>query len=42
MKEFKQNPYATNKGGKIEAPNTPSHNDPSATGMKGNDLRTGK
>ena len=33
------NPYATNKGGKIEAPRKPSANDPKSTRKEGNDLR---
>ena len=31
MKNKCKNPYATNKGGKIEAPKTPSGNDPGVT-----------
>jgi hypothetical protein len=33
------NPYATNRGGKIDAPKTPSAGDPRATVTKGDDLR---
>ena len=33
------NPYATNKGGKINSPNTPASGDPRATVTKGDDLR---
>lgn len=36
---LRTNPYATNKGGKIQAPNTPSAADPRATVTKGDDLR---
>lgn len=36
------NPYATNRGGKIEAPHNPAANDPSATRKRGEDLRAGK
>jgi len=41
MKQTKErkNPYATNRGGKIEAPVSPSANDPVATVRKGDDLR---
>ena len=35
---LRTNPYATNKGGKIQAPNTPAA-DPRATVTKGDDLR---
>ena len=35
----KKNPYATNRGGKIEAPHAPAANDPRATVKKGDDLR---
>lgn len=34
-----QNPYATNRGGKIDAPRKPSSGDPRATVTKGDDLR---
>ena len=34
-----QNPYATNRGGKIESPKNPSSGDPRATVTKGDDLR---
>ena len=34
-----KNPYATNKGGKIEAPVSPSKGDPKATVKRGDDLR---
>ena len=33
-------PYATNKGGKIEAPKKPGALDPKATKTTANDLRT--
>lgn len=36
---MKNNPYATNKGGKIEAPKKPAAGDPKATKIVGNDLR---
>lgn len=41
MKQSSQqkNPYATNRGGKIIAPNAPSANDPKATVRRGEDLR---
>ena len=44
MKEIKttKNPYATNRGGKIEAPSQVGKGDPRATVTKGDDLRTGK
>ena len=35
----KYSPYATNKGGKIEAPKKPSANDPKVTKTTANDLR---
>ena len=35
----KQNPYATNKGGKINAPFHPERDDPKATRRTGDDLR---
>lgn len=34
-----QNPYATNKGGKIESPRHPAKDDPKATRKTGDDLR---
>ena len=37
--EIKKNPYATNKSGKIQAPNAPSAKDPVGTVRKGDDLR---
>lgn len=43
--DFKKNPYATNKGGYIKAPDNPAANDPHATrteAPKGKDLRVGK
>ena len=33
------NPYATNRGGKIDAPKPVTANDPRATVTKGDDLR---
>ena len=33
------NPYATNRGGKIDSPKNPSAGDPRATVTKGDDLR---
>lgn len=33
------NPYVTNRGGKINAPTSPSVGDPRATVTKGDDLR---
>lgn len=38
-KIFYENPYATNRGGKIDAPRTPAKDDPRATVTKGDDLR---
>ena len=38
----KNNPYATNKGGVIKAPNTVGKDSPKSTVIKGNDLRVGK
>ena len=38
----RKNPYATNKGGKIEAPSPVSTGDPKATKTCGDDLRTRK
>ncbi len=35
----RENPYATNKGGKIEAPFHPERDDPKATRRTGDDLR---
>ena len=43
--ETKKNPYATNKGGCIQAPNTPAKGDPRATvtvAKNGGDLRSSK
>lgn len=34
-----KNPYATNKGGKIQAPTNPAAGDPKVTKTVGNDLR---
>lgn len=39
MKETKYSPYATNKGGKIEAPKKQTANEPKSTKSVGNDLR---
>lgn len=41
MKENKQtkNPYATNRGGKINAPTSVGAGDPKATVKRGDDLR---
>lgn len=36
------NRFATNKGGVIKPPKSPSAGDPKATVTKGNDLRNGK
>lgn len=36
------NPYATNRGGRIEAPQKPAQDEPRATRKCGNDLRTGR
>lgn len=33
------NPYATNRGGKIDAPHPVSQGDPAATVTRGDDLR---
>lgn len=33
------NPYATNRGGRIDAPAKPSQNDPKSTVTRGDDLR---
>ena len=38
MKETKYSPYATNKGGKIDAPKK-QNNEPKSTKTAGNDLR---
>ena len=38
-KQFTHNPYATNRGGKIQAPVNPAQNDPKGTVRKGDDLR---
>ncbi len=37
--DLRVNPYATNKGGKIQSLNNPAANDPRATVTKGDDLR---
>lgn len=38
-----RNPYQTNRGGLIKAPNKPAEKEPAATVITGkNDLRTGK
>ena len=42
MKEKKYSVYATNKGGKITAPNNPAKGDPKVTKTVGNDLRNKK
>lgn len=42
MKETKENPYRTNRGGKIDAPKTPAVKDPCATVRRGDDLRRKK
>jgi len=34
-----KNPYATNRGGRINAPVSPSANDPKSTVTRGDDLR---
>ena len=39
MKNTQNNPYATNRGGKIISPKNPSSGDPHATVTKGDDLR---
>lgn len=39
MKETKYSPYATNKGGKIDAPRKQNNSEPKATKTVGNDLR---
>lgn len=39
MKNTKYSPYATNKGGKIEAPRKQSENEPKAVKTTANDLR---
>lgn len=39
MKETKYSPYATNKGGKIEAPKKQNVNEPKSNKNVGNDLR---
>ena len=36
---LRKNPYATNRGGKIDALHSPSSGDPKATVTKGDDLR---
>jgi len=40
MKKNNHSPYATNKGGRIEAPNKVNANEPKSTKTSGNDLRT--
>lgn len=40
MKKNNHSPYATNKGGKIEAPNKQNVGDPKVTKTVGNDLRS--
>ncbi len=35
----RKNPYATNRGGRIDAPVSPSQNDPKSTVTRGEDLR---
>ena len=40
MKNTKFSPYATNKGGKIDAPKKQNENEPKATKTTANDLRT--
>lgn len=42
MENKKQNPYATNRGGKIQAPHDTAQGEPRVTAVKGNDLRAGK
>ena len=39
---MKENRFATNKGGVIQAPKATSKGDPKATLTKGSDLRNGK
>lgn len=39
MKQTKYSPYATNKGGKIDAPKNQKTNEPRSTKTVGNDLR---
>ncbi len=41
-KTIKDSVYATNKGGKIEAPKKVAAGDPKATRTEGRDLRAGK
>ena len=38
-KNYSSNPYATKRGGKIDAPKAPASGDPRATVTKGDDLR---
>ena len=40
MKETKYSPYATNKGGRIEAPKKNKSDEPKSTKTVGSDLRT--
>ncbi len=42
MKKERQSTYATNKGGRIIAPNNVAAGEPRATKTVGNDLRVGK
>ncbi len=42
MKKTTYSPYATNRGGKIEAPRGKDKPQPRVTVTKGNDLRVGK
>ena len=42
MKNVKNNPYATNKGGVIKAPKPQGKDSPKSTVVKGDDLRCGK
>ena len=37
--QTKKNPYATNKGGRIQAPTAPATDRPVSTVRKGDDLR---
>lgn len=39
---MKKNPYATNAGGIIKAPNNPGKDSPKSSVVKGNDLRVKK
>ena len=42
MNKTNYSPYATNKGGKIDAPKKQNQNEPKATKTVGNDLRSKK